>query len=106
MSFPSDNTNSICNVDGEFSDSDQFLEPSKELAEYFIQFRTKDVIDAITTFYFPIDINENEIIKDIMIESINTKNEFRNILRDGVALATLMINYDRTEKAVWARKEK
>lgn len=106
MSFPSDTRDNICNVDGEFNDNERFIEPSKELAEYFIQFRTNDLISALTTFYFSIDINERSIIGDILEESIDSKDEFRNILRDGVVQAILLINFDRTRKSVLAMKQK
>ena len=105
MSFPSDDTNPICNVDGVFDDL-KFQDSSKELAEYIIQFRTDDILETLTSLYFSIDIDENPILRIILEESVHDKVGFRNILRDAVTLATLMLNFDRSRKYIWAKKER
>lgn len=105
MNFPSDDTDPICNVDGIFNDL-RFQDPSKELAEYFIQFRTDDIIETLTSLYFFINIDEHEILRIILEETIHEKEGFRNIVRDAVTLATLMINFDRSRKYIWAKKER
>jgi len=98
MTFPSDNQDPECNVDAVESDNGRFS-PVNEFAEYFIQFRHEDLIDTINSFYFDVDINEDPLIWKILHETKDSRKEFRNILRDGVTLGTILLNHDRDDRA-------
>lgn len=67
------------------------LSPENELAEYLIQYRSDDLIEVPTTLLFSIDIDEHEIFQIIMKE---TMEKFRNILRNAVTNAVVLINND------------
>lgn len=94
MSFPTDTTNPECNIDHGDLKEDEKSTPDKELIEYFIQFR-KDELEVLdTTLSFNLNIDEHSILRIILKE---TKEEFRNVLRDAVIMAHIMLKYDRTD---------
>jgi DNA replicative helicase MCM subunit Mcm2 (Cdc46/Mcm family) len=86
-------SNTPFNVDGH-TDENERLNPTKELAEYFIQHRTEDILNTINTLHIDIDLDEHPILQQILGE---TMEDFRNYLRTGVTLATVLMNYDRTD---------
>ena len=89
------------NVNG-ITDNHGHLSYEKELAEYFIQFRNDDLIDIQEKLYFDVDINEHSIINIILNESKNGDDFFRDILRDGVTLAVMMMIYEKDDLATWS----
>ena len=93
MSFPTDETDPSCNIDHGSLVADEKSTPTKELIEYFIQFRDEDLGNLDTKLLFDIDINEHELLPAILME---TKDEFRNIIRDAVIMSYIMLVYDRS----------
>ncbi len=73
-------------------DEDDRLSHESELAEYFMQFRSDDLLVTINSKKIDIDIDEDEIIRTVLKE---TMEDFRNVLRDGVIEAVIMINNNR-----------
>lgn len=104
MSFPTDDKNPECNVDhGSMIDGEKST-PDKELIEYLIQFRSDELETLDITQLFNIDIDENQILQIILEE---TKDEFRNVLRDAVTMAHIVLKHDRTDLGrIWAIKLK
>ncbi len=90
MSFPTDDIDPDCNLDHGKIVEDEKSTPMKELIEYFIQFRDED-LESIQSF--DIDINEHSIIKTILNE---TKEGFRDIVRDAISNAHILLKHDRT----------
>ncbi len=73
-------------------DDHERLSHESELAEYFMQFRPDDLLDTMDSKEINIDIDECDIIKIILKE---TMEDFRNVLRDGVIESVIMINNNR-----------
>lgn len=93
MNYPTDSIETSCNIDA-VCENDDRISREKELIEYFIQFRHEDLFDVTDTMYFKVDINENDILSLIFDE---TKDEFRNVLRDAITYAVILVNYDRND---------
>ena len=83
----------IFNVDA-ITDSKDKIENEKELVELLIQTRYDDLLDIPITFNIDIGIDDHPLIQTILLES---SNDFRNMLRDAVTLATILANYDRND---------
>jgi DNA replicative helicase MCM subunit Mcm2 (Cdc46/Mcm family) len=81
------------NVNANETDGDK-LSPENELAEYFIQYRADDLLGVIDSLEFNIDVDENDIIKQVLYKSMET---FRNVLRDAVTTGVIMVNFDRDD---------
>ena len=94
MSFPTDDTDPDCNIDHGALAEDEKSTPDKELTEYFIQFRNDDLINLNTKPSININIDEHQILQIILME---TKEEFRNIIRDAITLAHVTLKYDRAD---------
>lgn len=81
------------NVDGHTLSNDR-LSHENELAEYFLQHKTDKIIKVADKLNFDVDISENPLFPSIMME---TMEDFRNILRDAVTKAVVLISYDRDD---------
>jgi len=104
MSFPTDDKNPECNIDHGSMVDDEKSTPDKELIEYFVQFRSDELETLDITQLFNIDIDENPILQIILEE---TKDEFRNVVRDAVTMAHIVLKHDRTDLGrIWANKLK
>ena len=71
------------------SDNQGKIIPENELTQYFLTFRTDDLIDAFETNEFTVDYDESEIIPIILEE--NTDN-FRKILHSSIIKSIVLIN--------------
>jgi len=87
----------VSNVRGFFDNQDRFVEPTNELIEYFIQYKTDEVIDTLTTLSFTFDIDENPILREILNEH---KYNFRHMVIDAITEATLILNHDYDDPQV------
>ncbi len=92
---PTEHDELLGNIRGEYTseghpEDERLINPSNELVEYFIQYRTDDIIDALNTLYFKVNIDEDPILRQILNED---KFEFRLNLFDAVTSATLIANY-------------
>ena len=94
-----------CNVSGN-ADSNGHLSPEKEIAEYFIQFRSDDLFEVPEKLHIDVDIAENDIIKIIMHEHKTGNLEFRDILRDGITLGVMMVLYEEIDTPVWSMESR
>jgi len=94
LNFPTDEMNPECNIDHGSLVADEKSTPTKELIEYIIQFRNEDLENLNTKPSFDIDINEHELLSAILME---TKDDFRNIIRDAVTMSYIMLTYDRSD---------
>ena len=79
------------NVNGELDEHER-LDKENEITEYLITFRHDDLLHVMETMEIELDIDENPILNIILKESME---DFRNILRDGVVQAVVLINNDR-----------
>jgi len=94
LSFPSDDTDPDCNLNHGSLVEDEKSEPTKELIEYFIQFRNEDLDNLNITKKFSMDINEHPILQTILKE---TKDEFRDLVRRAIISAHILLKYDRDD---------
>ncbi len=94
MSFPTDTKDPECNIDHGALADDEKSTPDKELIEYFIQFRHDDLEGLDKTLSFDIDLDENPTLQIILKE---IKEEFRDVLRDAITMAHIILKYDRTD---------
>ena len=68
-------------------DNNGRLSPENELTQYFLLYRTDDLIDSFESKKITVDINENELISMVLNENIDT---FRTIIRDAVVKSIVM----------------
>ena len=71
--------------------NDGRLKPENELTQYFLCYRTGDLIRAFESLSFDIDFNENEIINQVLYENTD---KFRTIIRDALVKAIVQANVD------------
>lgn len=93
IEIPSHFYNKPFNVDGEEVNGNK-LSPENELTEYLIQFRADDLLDVINTFEFELKLDEYPLIQIILTDN---RDMFRNILRDAVTMATILVNHNRND---------
>jgi len=74
-------------------DNNGRLSPENELTQYFLLYRTDDLIDSFESKKITVDINENELISMVLNENIDT---FRTIIRDAVVKSIVMINIEES----------
>ena len=103
MSFHTDELSPECNIDHGALVADEKSTPTKELIEYLIQFRNEDLANLNTELLIDIDINEHELLSKIFME---TKDDFRNIIRDAVTISHIMLICDRSNLSGIANKLK
>ena len=72
-------------------DNDGKLSPENELTQYFLINRTDELIDAFESNEFLVNVNENDIIRIILNENIDS---FRSIIRDAVVKSIVTVNVD------------
>lgn len=85
------------NTNGNYDSEDKLISPENELTEYFMTFHTDQLIDAFTSYKFSFSITEHPILMKILNE---TKLEFRNKLRDGIAFAIMFLRYDKNDPEI------
>ncbi len=85
------------------SGNDGKLLPENELVCYFLAYRYDDLIDALDTMKFKIDVEEHTIIKKVMYEN---RDEFRSLVKKSVvkAMAGISIGEDENEQVARIRK--
>lgn len=83
-------------VDTLVEDDSGKISALNELSEYFLCFRTDDLISAFDSLSFDLDFVENEIINKVLYENIDT---FRTTVRDALVKSIVIVNrhYDTLE---------
>ena len=90
------------NVNGQEVDGTK-ISRENELIEYFISLRGDDMTNVERELHIDVNIEDHEILRDVMRES---GDSFRNILRDAITMATILVSYDRDDMVLIALKSR